>query len=186
MGGDEWFDAAEHGNWIHDMIVDRFKKAGMWRGDEVRGGNAQFNITYRLDLLIDDGNGVHPVEIKSVKEDKNPNYNRWLKAVKEPFFAHILQLQCYLHFHKPSPYEYGYLMYFNRNTEQVCIYKVDHDEQLGKEIEAGLFALEWAIQHRAMPSKLSIEDDCYGCPHKVKCKEEFEKEASVPLSPEGE
>lgn len=162
---DSWLDTAEHGDWVHEGVVDRFKRAGLWRGDEVRGGNSQYNLSYRIDLLIKDGDVVVPVEIKSVN-DKKFGY-----AVKEPEDSHMLQLQSYLHFHRPKPYPYGYLLYYNRNTDEVFVWKVEHDEEVGREIEDKLTHLEMAIANSQVPEASPSNWNCTFCPFNSVCIE---------------
>lgn len=164
----DWFVTQEHGRIVGIMVADFCKRAGIWRGDEVRGGDSRFNLTYRIDVLIDDGEGgIVPLEVKSIKA------NKWEPLLqKGPVFAHIIQIQCYVHFHKPVPYDYGYLLYFNRNTDEVRVIKVEHDPVLGKEIEQKLDDLEFAVETRTLPERTSEERECKNCEYKGRCESE--------------
>lgn len=168
--GDDWYMDAQLGNWIHSMIVDWIKKAGLWRGDEVRGGNEEFQITYRIDALIADNpidpTVVHPLEIKSMKDEKYVRYKN------KKIGAHVVQLQCYLHFHQPTPYDYGYLLYFNRNVPQVTLTKIDYDPMVGKAIEEILGKLNEAIYLDRIPEIAKDDYECKYCPYKKRCTTE--------------
>lgn len=171
----DWFDASEHGNIIGALMVDRFKRAGLWRGDEVRGGDVLFNVSYRIDILMEENGETVPVEVKSVYAQKW-NYMNLDDGPPNERHAHVLQLQTYLHFHKPSPYPYGYLLYYNRNNDKVRMFRVYHDPELGKEIEHKLLGMEVALECGHLPARgeeLNPQDEgkneCRYCEHRETC-----------------
>lgn len=160
-----------HGNAIHSMLVDFIKRAGIWRGDEVRGSNLEFSMSYRIDCLIADptNNGkVVPVEIKSVKASS------WNMVKNEPFLSHYLQLQMYLHFHKPEPYEYGYIIYYNKNEDLVRTFMVEHDAEICAQVEAAIKEVEERIRKGEPPSPPESTEPCRWCQYKSRCFEDGE------------
>lgn len=171
-GDGSWFVTAQHGVVVGQLVADFFKRAGIWRGDEVRGGDKRFNLSYRIDILAADGirydesaELIVPVEVKSVKGKK------WEWMLKEGGNkAHKLQLQCYIHFHKPKPYPHGYLLYFNRDTDEVKLIKIKHDPLIGKQIEEVLDELEFAVETGNLPDKIDNDYDCKFCEYKDRCK----------------
>jgi CRISPR/Cas system-associated exonuclease Cas4 (RecB family) len=160
-----------HGNAIHSTLIDMFKKAGIWRGDEVRGSNKEFNVSYRIDALIEDPASnlrppnIVPVEIKSV------NARSWAISKTTPFPSHYLQLQLYMHFHKPAPYPYGYLLYFNKNTDEVRTYKVNYDRDICVRMENALKELEWRVSALEQPEPPESTEPCRWCQYKFRCFE---------------
>jgi len=178
-----WFVTAETGNHMHLMIVDFFKRAGLWRGDEVRGGNAACNISYRMDLTIADpsaGGMVVPVEIKSANANsyhgkEYRGHPEWTKIgyKVQPGYAHYLQLQAYLHFHKPFPYPHGYLCYLSKNDGEFSLFKVQYDPATGNEIERALINHEFCVINELMPAASHDPADDHGecrwCPYRERC-----------------
>lgn len=163
--GSAWYMAAELGNVCHELVVDHYKRAGVWRGDEVRGGDIDCNISYRIDLLIDDPytSEVVPVEIKSVNAKKFGE----VTSKEMPLSAHIMQLQAYMHFHKPESYPHGYLHYICRNNGETAVFKVDHDPEFNGRMEEWCRDLEMAISTRTLPDK---GNDCSWCEYSKRCK----------------
>lgn len=162
----QWFMVAAIGDWTHGGIQDMYKKAGIWRGEEVRGGSKEFNLSYRQDLLIADplnGGAIVPVEIKSV------NKKKYEKAERKPLPAHIMQLQCYLHFHKPEPYPYGYLHYCCRDQGEQLVWRVDHDPDFCEAAEQALLDLEMSIASNTPPSGNPGEWSCRFCEYAERC-----------------
>lgn len=161
-----YYADASLGNVCHEWVVDHYKKAGMWRGDEVRGGNARLNISYRIDVLIMDPytGAVVPVEIKSQHRDKFDE----VVASGAPVDAHLLQFMSYLHFHRPAPYEYGYIHYICRNRGETLVFKVRYDPELGQLIESNLAQFEADVLARRLPPK---GQDCHFCPYAKRCQE---------------
>jgi len=155
-----------HGDAIHEMIVDFIKRAGFWRGDEVRGSNAKFNMSYRIDCLIADptnGGKIVPIEIKSVKDSS------WNLVKDRPFLSHYLQLQMYLHFHKPEPYEYGYIIYYNKNEDLVRSFTVQHDLEICKKVEDAIVELDKRVKEGNPPSPPESMEPCKWCQYKDRC-----------------
>jgi len=180
-GSDEWFLAAERGNWLHEMTVDLYKRAGLWRGDEVRSGNAEFNMSYRMDLLIEDPltDEIVPVEIKTVsavpKVDAKTGVVKYAskfdQALDAPIEEHWMQLQAYLHFHKPKPYPYGYLHYFSADKAAVKIWHVDYDEAWCLNMEKKLRELQDAVAaKKPLPAMEKKGWQCNYCEHRTECR----------------
>lgn len=156
----------EHGNHIHTMLVDFIKKSGVWRGDEVRGSNPTYNMSYRIDALIADptNNGlIVPIEIKSVKASS------WSMVKDEPFLSHYLQLQIYMHFHKPEPYPYGYVVYYNKNEDTVKSFLCEHDVEMCGIMESCITELEERIKSGDRPKPAETTEPCYWCQYKSRC-----------------
>jgi len=183
-----WFITAEVGNHCHLLIVDLFKRAGLWRGDEVRGGAPAVNLSYRMDLLIADpsaGGLIVPVEIKSAKDTAYhgkvySGHPEWTKIGYEaaPGFAHYLQLQAYLHFNtatngERAPYPHGYLCYLSKNDSQFTFTRVYYDPATGEAIEKALLAHEFNVINGLLPAPAGDPADrhgkCYFCPYKSRC-----------------
>jgi len=159
-----WMLTADHGSAVGALIADYFKRAGVWAGSEVRGGDKRFNLTYRIDICAHDDGIIVPVEVKSV------NAKKWYKVEDEgPVFAHEVQVQCYIHFHKPAPYPYGYLLYINRNTDEVKMLKRPHDPELGKRIEELIDDLEFHIENETLPKKPKNARECDHCEYQERC-----------------
>jgi len=169
----DWRLTAAHGDAIHDMVADIIKMAGRSRGEEVRGGVRHVNLSYRIDNLFWDGENVVPVEVKSAN---NRNYERF---VKQPNRSHVLQLQSYLHFHKPEPYPYGYLLYYNKDADEVCFLKMHYNPELGKAIEARLLDLEEHIAYRTVPRPTDDTYECRWCPYKERCRQHSQTPTTV-------
>jgi CRISPR/Cas system-associated exonuclease Cas4 (RecB family) len=163
----KWFVTQQHGIIVGQMVVDFFKRAGMWLGDEVRGGAKDYNLTYRSDMIVNDDGVAVPVEVKSVKAKK------WGDLMDDGWkgdYAHLLQIQCYIHFHQPEPYPYGYLLYFNRNTDEVKLIVVEHDEDMAEFIEKELESLEMYVEAGEEPSIDDVDVyDCKYCPYRKRC-----------------
>lgn len=58
---------ADTGNFIEDYIIERFKLAGLYLGDQIRVKIKNPNISGAIDLLIYTDDYIIPVEIKSAK-----------------------------------------------------------------------------------------------------------------------
>lgn len=163
----------EHGNKIHEMMVDFIKKAGLWRGDEVRGSNKEFNISYRIDALIADplnGGEIVPVELKSAKASS------FKYLATEPFLSHYLQLQMYLHFHRPMPYNYGYVIYYNKNEDTTRSFLVEHDAEICEEVEKAIKSLEASIVSGNPPEPPESTEPCRWCQYKDRCFAEVKED----------
>jgi CRISPR/Cas system-associated exonuclease Cas4 (RecB family) len=163
----QWFMVAAIGDATHELIQDMFKRAGIWRGDEVRGSSREFNVSYRQDLLIADplnGGAVVPVEIKSV------NLKKFQRALREPLEEHVLQLQAYLAFHRPEPYPYGYLFYCCRDQGEMMAYRIDYDPDIREWIEQACLELEMAVAERRAPEGNPSEWNCAYCAYKERCE----------------
>jgi len=159
-----WMLTADHGTAVGALVADYFKRAGLWVGSEVRGGDKRYNLSYRIDICVREDDIIVPVEVKSV------NAKKWFRVEDEgPVFAHEVQIQCYIHFHKPEPYPYGYLLYINRNTDEVKILKRPHDPELGKRIENLIDELEFFVENESLPPKCSNERECKYCDYKNRC-----------------
>jgi CRISPR/Cas system-associated exonuclease Cas4 (RecB family) len=176
-----WFVTAEEGNRLHELVVDFFKRAGRWRGDEVRGGVPELNISYRIDLLIHDGpigeaDHIVPVEIKSCNANSyhgkeyrgHPEWTR-IGYKENPGWAHYLQLQAYLHFHRPEPYPYGYLFYLSKNDGEMSMWTVHYDPATGKAIEDALSSHEFNVINGLMPGPATDPEACKWCPYAARC-----------------
>lgn len=163
--GRDWRLTAAHGNAIHEMLVDIIKRSGRWRGDEVRGGVKRVALSYRIDCLFWDDVNVVPVEIKSAR------HRNFVKFVKEPNRSHILQLQSYLHFHKPAPYPYGYLLYYDKDEDVVAFLRMRYDPVIGAAIEEKLAEIEECIAYGELPTACDEEWECRYCPYGGRCDE---------------
>jgi CRISPR/Cas system-associated exonuclease Cas4 (RecB family) len=159
----DWYLTAEHGNAIHEMLVDMIKKSGHWRGDEVRGSNAEYGVSYRIDVLFDDGELVVPMEIKSA------NPRTFKQYAVTPHNAHLQQLMCYLGFHRPEPYPYGYLLYYNKAYDTLAMHKVPYDDAFFKEILGKIAMIQSYIDTNTCPEEKGT--DCKWCPYTERCKE---------------
>jgi CRISPR-associated protein Cas4 len=165
----DWELKANHGNYLHEMIVDYFKMAGVYRGHEVRGSNQEFNIQYRIDVLIQDHLGnIVPVEIKSA------NANSMKRIEKEgPYNAHIYQLMAYLGFHGTTSgmavYPYGYILYYNKNSDKVVTYRLDFDIVMFAEIMERLLEHNERVKTMTMPELCEDKEKCKNCPYRDRC-----------------
>lgn len=165
----DWRLTASHGNSIHEMLVDIIKRSGRWRGDEVRGSSKRANLSYRIDCLFWDDHNIVPVEIKSA------NHNSYERFTKKPNRSHILQLMSYLHFHQPTPYEYGYLLYYDKDKDVATFRRIDYSPEMGAEIEARLVEMEENFAFLELPTGCDEEAECRRCPYEQRCDEEYAK-----------
>lgn len=157
----DWYLTAEHGNALHEMLVDMIKKSGRWRGDEVRGSNAKYGISYRIDVLFDDGENVVPMEIKSA------NSKTFREYAECPHDAHLQQLMTYIGFHHPEPYPYGYLLYYDKGYDKIALHKVPYDDAFFAEILEKLGMIQEHIATNVCPEEHGT--DCKYCPYKARC-----------------
>ena len=170
--GRDWQLTADHGNAIHEMLVDRIKRAGIWAGDEVRGSNEEIGISYRIDALIRDpeNNGmVVPVEIKST----GINWKGQLlfdQYTAEPNNSHVLQLMTYLGCHQPAPYEYGYILYYDKCKDRIMFIRIDYDIELMMEISEKVKVHHYRVRLGEIPEMCKSVGECKYCPYKARCE----------------
>lgn len=178
----------EHGRVCHTMIVDMLKRAGIWRGDEVEmfipAGGA--NITCHIDAFIADptnGGKVVPVEIKSA------GLYSFKGVMKNgPYSSNVTQLMAYMGGHKPSPQEYGYLVYYDKNDDTKIPHfhtiKVEFNQAKFDEIVADCIYLNNQIATKSIPDPhtdpAKVGNVCKNkkgsCPYLARCfGEDFEE-----------
>lgn len=88
----------------HEFLQETMQASGKAKAVEKKMPRLA-NIAGMLDLLIDDGNAVVPIEIKPMSKDR-------FQSATEPDANHVAQLQMYMHW---SNAKYGYLFYYCKN-----------------------------------------------------------------------
>ena len=156
--------AADHGNYIHDMVKRKLMKAGLWRGDEIYVADRKLNFTGHIDMIIFYNNELAVVEIKSMNSFK---YVRYLNS---PDHHHRLQLQSYLMMKKINT---GYILPYSKNTDKWTLLKtgVNKDEQ--KEILNRLKLLRYYTSNNIKPERIAIKPkdnkECGWCNYRDRC-----------------
>ena len=163
----KYFADASLGDMCHEWAVDVYKRAGLWRASEVRGSHQGCNLSYRIDVLIEEpfSGEIVPVEIKSQHRDK---YEETV-ARGRPLEDHELQLQCYMHFNRPLPFEWGLMHYICRNRAESTLFRVMYNPKVGEAIQSSRLQLEKDIANHALPP--TGGQDCWFCTYKKRCKE---------------
>lgn len=138
--------AADHGNWIHDMIIRKITRAGKWRGDNVYIADRKLQFNGHIDVVIYH-NELAVVEIKSMNRFKYLNY------IRSPEHHHRLQLQSYLMMKK---LDVGYLLPYNKDSDQWTLLKTYSNKDEQNEILNRLKLLRYYTSKNIRPERLGI------------------------------
>lgn len=139
-----------HGDLLHEGIVNKYKKSGMYIDDEVSikiQRDEDLLYSGRIDLLIRHDEITVPVEIKSIKDFAYKGLTKKngtvvvVGARDSPKTEHIAQLQLYL---ESGGFPYGFIHYINKNTDEETLWKVYKDK---KEIDKLLERAKDVIEH---------------------------------------
>lgn len=171
---DDKFDGSMrsvHGKVVGAMLVDAIKKMGRWRGDEVSGSNEQYRVAYRIDCLYFDGTNVVPMEIKSCN-----NATFW-EFVQKPNTSHLGQLNLYLGFHLPEPYAYGYLLLYNKDTDEVYQFKVQFNKEYHEKMLAVFQKFNVCMDFNMPPDCCADRGQCRRCVYEKRCAGIVEEDA---------
>lgn len=158
--------AADRGNHIHDMLKDKFKRAGLWKGDEIPLSVRRFNYTGHLDLQIEWQKELAIVEMKSMTRWKYPNY------IRRPDEKHILQLQSYLWMRNLKT---GYLLPYNKDTDEWTMLKTHRNEDIINLVINKLKMLKYYTSNKIVPDRPCRHPDehpsgeCRWCKYSLKC-----------------
>jgi CRISPR/Cas system-associated exonuclease Cas4 (RecB family) len=119
------------GTQAHERLQDIIKKTGTLKYEELEITNEYPPIRGFIDLVLDWNNQEVIGEIKTAKQEV------WdtKQAEMEPSANHLLQLLTYMKLRKASE---GFLMYENKNTQELLLIPVNMNEKNKAKID-GLF-----------------------------------------------
>lgn len=125
---------------------------------EVKG--LKYPLSGRIDVVIEEPDGtLIPVEVKTIKTDKfydeerkwGPNQGYTIPgAITEPKLANVAQLMTYV-YHMGT--QYGYLVYWNKDNQDLCIHKVYWSQELFDDIVKACKDIEQYLELDTVPPR---------------------------------
>lgn len=116
----------DHGGTFESRMKKYLQKANIYIDDEISVKLDSPPISGRIDFLINhDKHGETPLELKTIK---NEDYQELKEAPKH---EHLIQLQIYLNI---KEYDYGVVLYENKNDQKLKAFKVDRDAKTWDDI----------------------------------------------------
>jgi len=163
----DYINIMELGDMGHEYIVEGYKRAGIWVGDEIDGKVIVKGIpfSFRVDLFINWEDEILPVEIKTVSTWKYKKYSF------EDYPQHLAQLQMYLNI---LGYEKGLIHILNRDNGQQKIITVEKDEGLFNDLMGRLNEFVDDVQNKNVPEK-EVSYLCKYCGYKDLCDSNMEQ-----------
>lgn len=158
----------EMGNHIQQMILNPLISLGMVRAIEIPIPPQEL-ISGRADVIISIEGKPYVVEVKSISGRIS------LEKKSEPIPEHYQQLQLYLHYFKIPE---GYLIYVNKDTQEIRDYLVKYDQNLVEKILNWFQKLKSTIEADIVPLRLPdypLNWQCEKCEYREICKIAGEK-----------
>jgi len=151
------------GKGVHETIAKAFGEVATIEKEEENISlevSPAIKLKGRIDLLIADYEGKkYLIEAKSTS-----------KTPDTPFEEHVLQLQVYMH---ALNYEEGFILYWNKVTGEIKVFKVTKNEEALKTIFERVKKLDYYVSHNVPPEPEAILKgrfwECEKCPFLELC-----------------
>lgn len=163
----------QNGDYMHLRYQKYFQDMGIQIADELELTENSpneliaercklYNVGGRTDSLIQLEGEPYLVELKSINGDS------FKFQLSEPKEAHVQQLQLYMFL---SGIHHGILLYENKNTQEIKMFKIDYnEEQIGPILEKVIYVNQ-CVNNKCLPPREGIRTDykCKKCEHRGSC-----------------